>query len=305
MSIKIFKKQIIYFLIFLPLSIGITSCSQNKKLNSVSNSKISSDVIPSIDAVAALGQLSPAGEIRQLAAPISQFGSSPRLSELLVKEGDFVKKGSVLAIFENRKKLIADLEKKNNLINKNNLEISLKEDQIKRYQSALDESAYSFVELSQRKDELLKLQKQKIINVSDKKNIEIDLFNSKLRSPIDGFILSINTRVGERANTDGILDIGSSQKMEALIEVYESDINRVFMSQKVELISENGGFKEILKGEVIRISPLVKQRKVLSTDPTGDADARVIEVLVKLNDKSIKLVRNYTGMKVIAKFLPL
>ena len=160
------------------------------------------------------------------------------------------------------------------------------------------------VQLSQRKDELLKLQKQKIINVSDKKNIEIDLFNSKLRSPIDGFILAINTRVGERAKNEGILDIGSSQKMEALIEVYESDINRVFISQKVELSSENGGFIEILKGEVIRISPQVKQRKVLSTDPTGDADARIIEVLVKLNEESIKLVRNYTGMKVIAKFLP-
>ena len=299
-----FKKLIFYFVIFLPLSIGVSSCSQDKKITSVSNSEINTNVIPSIDAVAALGQLSPAGEIRQLAAPITQFGSSPRLSELLVNEGDFVKKGSVLAVFENRKKLIADLEKKINLIEKNNLEISLKKDQIKRYELAVEKSAYSVVQLFQRKDELLKLQKQKIINVSDKKNIEIDLFNSKLRSPIDGYILSINTRVGERAKNEGILDIGSSQNMEALIEVYESDINRVFLSQKVELISENGGFNNTLKGQVIRISPKVKQRKVLSTDPTGDADARIIEVLVKLNDESMKLVRNYTGMKVIAKFLP-
>ena len=304
MFINNFKNLIFYFLIFLPLSIGISSCSQNKELNSNSNKEITSDFIPVIEAVAALGQLSPAGDIRQLAAPISQFGSSPRLSELLVKEGDFVKEGSVLAVFENRKKLVADLEKKNNLIKTNILEISLKEDQIKRYELAVEKSAYSLVQLSQRKDELLKLQKQKIINVGDKKNIEIDLFNSKLRSPIDGYILAINTRVGERSKNEGILDIGSSQNMEALIEVYESDINRVFISQNVELSSENGGFKKILKGEVTRISPKVKQRKVLSTDPTGDADARIIEVLVKLNDESIKLVKNYTGMKVIAKFLP-
>ena len=304
MFINNFKNIIFCFLIFLPLSIGISSCSQNKKLNSNSNIEISSDFIPVIEAVAALGQLSPAGDIRQLAAPISQFGSSPRLSELLVKEGDFVKEGSVLAVFENRKKLVADLEKKNNLIKTNILEISLKEDQIKRYELAVEKSAYSLVKLSQRKDELLKLQKQKIINVGDKKNIEIDLFNSKLRSPIDGYILSVNTRVGERPKNEGILDIGSSQKMEALIEVYESDINRVFISQNVELRSENGGFKKTLKGEVIRISPQVKQRMVLSTDPTGDADARIIEVLVKLNEESISLVRNYTGMKVIAKFLP-
>ena len=304
MFINNFKNIIFCFLIFLPLSIGISSCSQNKKLNSNSNIEKTSDFIPVIEAVAALGQLSPAGDIRQLAAPISQFGSSPRLSELLVKEGDFVKKGSVLAVFENRKKLVADLEKKNNLIKTNILEISLKEDQIKRYELAVEKSAYSLVKLSQRKDELLKLQKQKIINVGYKKNIEIDLFNSQLRSPIDGYILDVNTRVGERSKNEGILDIGSSQNMEALIEVYESDINRVFISQNVELSSENGGFKKILKGEVIRISPQVKQRKVLSTDPTGDADARIIEVLVKLNPESIKLVKNYTGMKVIAKFLP-
>ncbi len=304
MLINNFKNLFFYFLIFLPLSIAISSCSQNKRLRSNANTEIISELIPSINAVAALGQLSPSGEIRQLAAPISQFGSSPRLSELLVKEGDFVREGSVLAVFESRKKLVADLEKKNNLIKTNILEISLKEDQIKRYELAVEKSAYSLVQLSQRKDELLKLQKQKIINVGDKKNIEIDLFNSQLRSPIDGYILAVNTRVGERSKNEGILDIGSSQNMEALIEVYESDINRVFISQNVDLSSENGGFKKILKGEVIRISPQVKQRKVLSTDPTGDADARIIEVLVKLNAESIKLVKNYTGMKVIAKFLP-
>ena len=298
------KNLILYLLIFLPLSIGISSCSQNNELNSSTNTEITSELIPEIKAVAALGQLSPAGEIRQLAAPITQFGSSPRLSELFVREGDFVKEGSVLAIFENREKLVADLEKMNNLIKTNDLEISLKEDQIKRYELAVEKSAYSMVQLSQRKDELLKLQKQKIINVGEKRNIEIDLFNSKLRSPIDGYILAINTRVGERSKNEGILDIGSSQNMQALIEVYESDINRVFISQKVELTSENGGFKKIIKGEVTRISPQVKQRKVLSTDPTGDADARIIEVLVKLNEESIKLVKNYTGMKVIARFLP-
>ena len=52
-------------------------------------------------------------------------------------------------------------------------------------------------------------------------------------------------------------------------------------------------YRDILKGEVIRISPQVKQRKVLSTDPTGDADARIIEVLVKLDEESINLVKNY------------
>ena len=304
MKLKILKNLFIYFLLFTPISLGVISCSGNNKSSSKFKEEITSDFIPPITAVAALGQLSPSGEIRQLAAPISQFGSSPRIVEILVNEGDFVKKGDILAIFENREKLSADLERFDNLINNINNEIALKKDQIKRYELALSKDAYSFVELSQRKEELLKLEKQKINYIGDKKNIEIDLFNSELKSPIDGFILAINTRVGERPNNEGILDIGSNQNMEALIEVYESDIDRVFISQNVVLSSENGGFQQILKGKVIRISPQVKQRKVLSTDPTGDADSRIIEVLVKLDKESIDIVQNYAGMKVIAKFIP-
>ena len=304
MNLRKFKNLFIYLLLFITFFLGIISCSSNNKKNLKLKEEITADFIPPIKAVAALGQLSPSGEIRQLAAPISQFGSSPRIIEILVNEGDFVKKGDVLAIFENREKLIADLERNDDLINTINNEISLKEDQIKRYELALSKKAYSFVQLSQRKDELLKLQKQKINLIGDKKNIEIDLFNSKLRSPIDGFILGINSRVGERPKNEGILDIGSSQKMEALIEVYESDIDRVFISQNVELSSENGGFQKDLKGKVIRISPQVKQRKVLSTDPTGDADSRIIEVLVELDKESIDIVQNFAGMKVIAKFIP-
>ena len=304
MKLKILKNLFIYFLLFTPISLGVISCSGNNKSSSKFKEEITSDFIPPITAVAALGQLSPSGEIRQLAAPISKLGSSPRVVEILVNEGDFVEKGEILAIFENGKKLISDLERNENLINIINDEIALKKDQIQRYELALSKDAYSFVEFSQRKDELLKLQKQKINLIGDQKSIKIDLFNSKLRSPIDGFILGINTRVGERPKNEGIFDIGSSQKMEALIEVYESDIDRVYISQNVELSSENGGFQKSLKGKVIRISPQVKQRKVLSTDPTGDADSRIIEVLVKLDQDSINTVQNYAGMKVIAKFIP-
>ena len=302
MHTKNTKKLFTVSLIMIPFLLGNFSCS-NKNSNQISSEE-NSEVVPTITGVAALGQLIPKGEVRKLASPVSQFGSFPRVQEILVKEGDYVNKGSILAIFENNKKLKANLFKKQKLIETNQKEISLKKDQINRYRSATKENAYSIVLLLQKEDELLKLEKQRITNNADKKSIEIDLYNSKLRSPIDGFILSINTRAGERSNSEGILEIGASQKMQALIEVYESDIDRVFLDQNVELISENGGFEETLKGKVIRINPQVKQRKVLSTDPTGDADARIIKVLVSLDDKSILRVKSFAGMKVIAKFIP-
>ena len=296
---------------FLLLSITLSpflfinfSCSNEKKFKDYEKLNLEAESIPSLKGVAALGQLSPAGEVRKLASPVSRFGTFPRVIELFVKEGDYVVKNTVLATFENREKLKSELEKKENLLETNDLEISLKEDQLNRFKLAKDKDAYSEIQFIQRKDELLKLKKQKIINFAEKKAIEIDLYNSQLRSPINGYILSINTRVGERSNSEGILEIGASQNMEANIEVYESDIDRVFLNQSVELTSENGGFEDKLFGFVVRINPRVKQRKVLSTDPTGDADARVIEVLVKLNKESIEKVKLFAGMKVIARFIP-
>jgi HlyD family secretion protein len=90
-------------------------------------------------------------------------------------------------------------------------------------------------------------------------------------------------------------------RMQAVVEVYESDIDRVELGQTVSLISENGGFQGTLQGQVIRISPQVRQRSVLSTDPTGDADARVVDVRVTLNPADSQRVRDLTGLKVIAR----
>jgi len=304
MNVMKFPKFLLLSLILSPFLFINFSCSNEKKFKEYENLNLEQENIPSLKGVAALGQLSPAGEVRKLASPVSQFGTFPRVIELFVREGDYVEKNTVLATFENREKLKSDLEKKEYLLETNDLEISLKEDQIKRFKLAIDKNAYSEIQFSQRKDELLKLKKQKIINLADRKAILIDLSNSQLRSPINGYILSINTRVGERSNSEGVLDIGASQNMEATIEVYESDIDRVFLNQRVELTSENGGFEDKLFGSVLRINPRVKQRKVLSTDPTGDADARVIEVLVKLNKDSIEKVKTFAGMKVIARFIP-
>ncbi len=51
-------------------------------------------------AVAALGRLEPSGNVRRLAAPISGIGGSPRITALLVDEGDRVRAGQLLVRFD-------------------------------------------------------------------------------------------------------------------------------------------------------------------------------------------------------------
>ena len=254
------------------------------------------------ESVAALGSLRPAGEVRRLAAPVSGFGGSPRVSSLLVKEGDFVRKGQVLALFDNRPKIKADLSALDEKVRTVEIEIPLKKREVGRYAEAAGQGAAKLVLLEEKQNELTKLERKRAELLAERKKLEADLNDSELRSPIDGTVLELSARVGERPGNNGVVDVGASQSMEALIEVYESDINRIKVGEPVTLISENGGFEGDLRGTVERISPQVRQREVLSTDPTGDADARVIEVLVKLDAGSTQRVSKLSGLKVIARF---
>ena len=254
------------------------------------------------ESVAALGSLRPAGEVRRLAAPVSGFGGSPRVSSLLVKEGDPVRKSQVLAVFDNRPKIEADLAATDAKILTAETEIPLKRREVARYAQGAGQGAVEVVVLEEKQNQLTLLERKKAELIAERGKLEADLNDSELRSPIDGTVLKLRARVGERPSADGVLDVGASQSMEALIEVYESDINRIKLGEAVTLISENGGFEGDLQGTVARISPQVRQRQVLSTDPTGDADARIVEVLVRLDSGSTQRVSRLSGLKVIARF---
>ena len=300
---KIFPFKFLFLSCLTPLCLLLVYGCNNKSFDENKN-KNNSEYIEKIEAVAALGQLNPLGEVRKLAAPTSAKGGTPRLSKLLVREGDSIIKDQILAVFDNRPKLESDLayEKANLNILMNEIRIQKRE--INRYQTLLDKGAVAIIVLDEMKDNLVILEARMLKLESSIKAINFDLEQTHLKSPIDGIVLQILAREGERPNSSGVLNVGANQSMEALIEVYESDIDRVVMGQIVDLISENGGFRGSLRGQVNMISPQVRQRRVLSTDPTGDADSRIVEVRVKLDNASVEKVSHLTGMKVIARFKP-
>ena len=62
--------------------------------------------VPKVETVTALGRLEPKGEVIQLSAP-SMGPEGSRVEQLLIKQGDKVKKDQVIAILDNRDKLMA------------------------------------------------------------------------------------------------------------------------------------------------------------------------------------------------------
>ena len=300
---KYISFKFLFFLGVSPLCLLLISGCNNKDIE-VNQNLDNNELVDRIDAVAALGQLNPLGEVRKLAAPNSGKGGTPRLSKLLIGEGDSVYKEQILAVFDNRPKLEANLKSAQANLNILMSEISINKREINRYQTLVDKGAVARIVLDKMKDDL-SISETRILKLKSAIDaIEVDLEQTQLKSPIDGIVLQILVREGERPNSSGVINVGANQLMEALIEVYESDIDRVQIGQAVDLISENGGFDGSLRGQVSLISPQVRQRRVLSTDPTGDADSRVVEVRVKLDNASAKKVSHLTGMKVIARFLP-
>ena len=256
------------------------------------------------EAVAALGQLEPAGDIRNLAAPNAGMAGTPRVASLQVNEGDRIKRGQVLANFDHRLGLLADLERVDAELRSLDEEIRLQVIEVERFTKAADWGAAELFLVDNKREELVRLQGKRDQALAERKGLKADLVLSQLISPVDGVVLKLHARAGERPGEEGVMDVGANQDMQASIEVYESDIARISLGQSVRLTSENGGFRGELTGRVLRISPQVEQRSVLSTDPTGDADARVVAVDVALTPEDAAKVSRLAGLKVIARFEP-
>ena len=79
------------------------------KFRDIDNQKPANPVVavPEIKTVTALGRIEPEGEVIKLSAAMSGEGS--RVEKILVKEGDMVKTGQVIAILDNSDRLQAEL----------------------------------------------------------------------------------------------------------------------------------------------------------------------------------------------------
>lgn len=128
-----------------------------------------------------------------------------------------------------------------------------------------------------------------------------DLEDTKVKVPIAGQILRINTRVGEQVNTQqGIVELGRTDEMYAIAEVYETDIRKVKIGQPATISSEYGGFEGELKGQVEHLGLQIGAKSLAesSQDPTQDENSRVVEVKIRIDPQDSEKVAGLTNMKV-------
>ncbi len=129
--------------------------------------------------------------------------------------------------------------------------------------------------------------------------IEAELEDFYVRAPVAGQILKINTHVGEQVNTsEGIVELGRTDQMYAIAEVYETDVGLVQPGQRATVISEHGGFDGEIHGTIDHVGMQIKKQDVLEADPAADKDARVVEVKVRIDPEDNDRVAGLTNLQV-------
>lgn len=299
------------------------------------------------DTVHALGRLEPASRILELAPESGNEGAT--VAELLVQEGDNVRAGTVLAVFDNvirRQASLAeaqarlevatarleqvrsgakagDIAAQKALLALALQQSSVSQKELNRAIELHERKALSAEELDSRQWALdrLKIEQQRAQGSLDSllevretdvrvaamevdaakaavKVAEADLRSSSLRAPVDGRILRIHTRVGERLDQDGIIEMGDVDHMHAVAEVFEADVALVSIGMAVDVLLDGSG--EQLSGTVVDVGHIVARKIVLTNDPVSDTDARVVEVRVALDAASTAKVARLSNARIEA-----
>ncbi|MDZ8055681.1 MAG: ABC exporter membrane fusion protein [Aulosira sp. ZfuVER01] len=128
--------------------------------------------------------------------------------------------------------------------------------------------------------------------------IQAQLNQAYIRAPKTGQILKIHTRAGETVGNDGIVELGQTDQMYAVAEVYQSDINKVRPGQRVRVSSDSLAGE--LQGSVDWIGMQVQRQNVINADPSSNIDARIVEVHVKLDRASSAKAAQFTNLQVKA-----
>ncbi|MBD2438998.1 ABC exporter membrane fusion protein [Nostoc sp. FACHB-110] len=123
-----------------------------------------------------------------------------------------------------------------------------------------------------------------------------DLEAAYIKAPIAGQILKIHTRVGEKISAHGIADLAQTAQMQAVAEIYQTDIGKIKLGQPATITSQ--AFAGELRGKVSHIGLQVNRQNVFSNQPGENLDSRVVEVKIRLNPEDSKKVTSLTNLQV-------
>lgn len=245
----------------LAVLVALVACQADPS-DGVAETSTLSAVAISASRVAALGRLEPRLGVIQVAAP----SPDAVIGRLLVEEGQRVEGGEVVAIIVGEELRAVQLARAE-------INVAHAERELQRLEKLQTAGAAPTVDLDRA------LHDRDVARTArSEARAEFELL--RVRAPITGQVLAVHTRAGERAGEQGIVDLGDTSAMYAIAEVYETDIARIRLEQHATISSPV--LSQPLQGVVEQIGLTIGQKDILTTDPVADADARVVEVKIRL-----------------------
>lgn len=116
------------------------------------------------------------------------------------------------------------------------------------------------------------------------KRAQAELNLTYVRAPIDSQILKIHTLPGEIISSAGIAELGQTNEMYVVAQVYETDIKKVRVGQLATINSAVVSGK--IQGKVTDIGLQVERQNIFNVEPTADTDHKVVEVKIRLNNSA-------------------
>ncbi|MFM2303577.1 MAG: hypothetical protein RLZZ135_987 [Cyanobacteriota bacterium] len=128
------------------------------------------------------------------------------------------------------------------------------------------------------------------------KRVEAELQQAYIRAPMTGRVIKIHTYPGEKVDTKGIVELGRTEQMMAVAEVYQTDISKIRVGQSAIITSQ--AFPDKLRGTVTQVESQVNRQTIMSNQPGENLDRRVIEVNVRLTPAASQQVAKFTNLQV-------
>ena len=169
---------------------------------------------------------------------------------------------------------------------------SLVEDAEKNYQLALNKQVSAQRNLTVSRAEIAKAEAQVSQARASLENVQEDLKNSTIISPIEGLVLSRDVNVGDAVSSilvlgsqaTPIMTLGDVSEVYVQGKVDEADIGKVYLNQPARIVVESFKDKKFT-GKVTKISPLGKEKDNVTT----------FEVRVSIANSTLELKANMSA----------
>lgn len=280
--------------------------------------------------IAALGRVEPLDRVVKLS--VSASLSNDTIAQLLVKQGDAVQQGQVLAILSSQESLQRDLRSATAAMEVARRKLAAQDSVIARYRGELAQATvelrrYSLLysqgaSSAEMRDRRITIESTTRANLDqalrDRETLRAELEEKQatlarnrteldkatIRAPFAGTVFRINAYPGDKVGDDGILEIGDSSRMGVIAEVYQTDRPGITLGQRA-VISADGFPGKQMQGQVVEIARQVSRQSVFSGEAGENLDRRVIEVKIGLPPEAAAVASAINYLQVNVLFDPL